>query len=305
MKFSADFDIDLDNLALRAQQGDESAKSELLTKYKNLIYKIVASKGITPYRVGKDNFYDLISELQLHLLEHTIPSYDPSKAHFRNYLYTSVINFLNTIFTERTKEEEKTMGPLLSLEEPTGEGTTLQDIIPGEPTDIIPNYSTTGVTPEVEYLLNSAKQLLSPVDRMILDYRILNYKWPAIAQIFVTQQIKTPRGGVYTPHDLAMRYNKVIKPILEEVFPAEMRRPYQKPEKGKYQTTPPYEPIYPEYRINPETGERTMIEPGNRPSLSITPEEALEQQAGRLSLKKRASRVLDVLDYIRIHILYD
>lgn len=299
MKFSADFDTDLDNLALRAQQGDTDAQAELLEKYKNLIYKIVAGRGITPYRVGKDNFYDLISELQLHLLTHAIPGYDPEKGHFRNLLYSSITNFLNTLFTERTEQEEATAGPLLSLEEPTGEDTTLQDIIP--------DYSTTGVTPEVEILLNSAKQMLSPVDRMILDYYIIGYKAADIAKMFATQEVKTPRGGIYSPHDITMRYNKVIKPALEEVFPEEMRKPYGQPGKHpQYQVNPPYEPVYPAYRINPETGERTLIGPSSRPLTELTEEEkALEQQAGRLSLKKKASCVLDVLDYIRIHLLYD
>ena len=182
------------------------------------------------------------------------------------------------------------------------EESTLHDIVPDEH-NVIPDYSTTGASPEIESLLNQAKQLLSPIDRMILDYRILGYKNSDIANMFATQEVKTPRGGIYDKHDISIRYNTVIKPILEQVIPEEIRKPFQqKQEPNHWQgAPPPYEPVYPSYRVNPETGEKTLIEPVNAPQSALTEEE--KAYAGRLSLKKRATQVLDVLDFIRIALL--
>jgi len=281
-------------VVLDAQRGNPHAQAQLLKENRPLVYTVLRKWGITPQSIGKDAYYDFIGEIELHILQTTLPGYDlEGSTVWGTWLYNSINNFIDDIVYKKGRRNpmrEELTAPTQSLSEPVSgeEGSrTLEEVTP--------DINTMGINPQIELMLESVKQQLSPVDQQILDYKILGYRAKDIAEYFQTRQVTTPRGGLYDAHMVTWRWNNIIKPLLEEIFPPNVRIPFQ-PQKEQYigQQPSPYEQPAPVYRIDPDTGVRTLV----------PPTEFDQTIAGTLSLR-RYSQVLDVLDYIRIYLLHD
>lgn len=169
-------------------------------------------------------------------------------------------------------------------------------------------------TPQI---VETIKQSLSPTDQIIFEDYLNGYESTQIAQRLQRQQIAGPRGEQFDDHAVSVRlsqvirpliskyvkegtfnapwvkrqWNNIILPLLERIFPEEIRRERWPLERKRYQKYPAeVYPAEPAYRIHPETGERTLIEP------TAPPAEASQ----RLSLRKTA--VIDVVTFLRIHL---
>jgi hypothetical protein len=63
-------------------------------------------------------------------------------------------------------------------------------------------------------------QNLSPVDQMIYTYSFEHGMQPTqIAELLMSQNVKTPRGGIYGVHEIADRLSKVINPMVNNSSP--------------------------------------------------------------------------------------
>lgn len=298
--FSAsDFDI-----VLRAQQGDMDAAGQVLRENINLIHSTLARRGISPRSIGYERYQDFVGDIQLHFLKDALANYNPSKGGLSTFI-TTVVDRRVTDMLQRPYKVEREASPEqepVSMSNPLGtddaEKTTVEDTIasPGIPADVkfkddssgispgqsretgqeqhIPvpdldatDLNTSGINPYINIMIEHVKQNLSPFDRMVLDYKLLGYTISDISKIMTQEGVQTPRGGDTSSVQLINRHwNSIIKPQLEQVFPAEMRQPYEfTPSHTKYvkNLKPwPWAPAEsPTYKLDPETGERIEVDP--------------------------------------------
>jgi len=300
----------VDPLVIRkAQEGDSAAKQRLIDESGAIVAAVLKQYGISPspHSVGEEGYRDIMGEINLFILKRLLSNFSIDKgAAWETYLYRSVDNFVKDILSGsegsalRTLEEQYinpgqsvSLSETMPVKDPTDSGITYEETI---------SDPKSGVgAQQVSLMLDSVKQQLSPVDQMILEYRVLGFTPADISQYFLTNGIKTPRGGQYDTRMITKRWSEVIKPILEEYFPEAMRSP-STPTRTPYekeQASPSKQ--YPVYRIDPETGERTeMVSPQES-----QPENVAEgMRKHNINLYKK-SKVLDILDYLQIAILYD
>lgn len=165
-----------EELALKAQSGDQSALNELLTKYKSLINKVSRSY----FLIGGD-MEDIIQEGMIGLYKAIMNYSDKKNTSFKTFASTCIKNQIQTAVKIASSEKNKVLSTALPImeEKNDDEEEEMEIIIPST----IPSPDFTIVEKEsFKEIFDQIKQNLSNLEFKVLLLYLKGFSYNEISQ---------------------------------------------------------------------------------------------------------------------------